>query len=58
MVRRDVVDQSRLLWLEGRYRWPRIDLALQWQLDSGQPGSNFGSLPDRRMLQLVARYLL
>ena len=58
MVRRDVVDQSRLLWLEGRYHWPRIDLALQRQLDSGQPGSNFGSLPDRRILQIVVRYFL
>jgi hypothetical protein len=58
MVRRDVVDQSRLLWLEGRYHWTRVDLALQWQLNNGQPGSNFGSLPDRRILQIVARYFL
>jgi len=56
MVRRDIVDQSRLYWLEARYRWTRADAALQWQLNSGEPGSNFGALRDRRILQALVRY--
>jgi opacity protein-like surface antigen len=58
MVRRDVVDQSRLYWLEARYHWARADAALQWQLNSGQPGSNYGALRDRRILQALVRYFL
>ncbi|MGC2520034.1 MAG: hypothetical protein WA373_13120 [Burkholderiales bacterium] len=58
MVRHDVVDQSRLLWLEARYHWTRVDVALQWQLNSGQPGSDYGALPDRRILQALVRYFL
>ena len=58
MVRRDVVDQSRLYWLEARYHWTRVDAALQWQLNSGQPGSNYGALRERRILQALVRYFL
>jgi len=56
MVRHDLVDHSRLQWLEMRYHWTRVDVALQTQLDTGQPGSNYGALPDRRLWQAVARY--
>ena len=58
MVRRDLVDHSRLQWLEARYHWTRMDLALQSQLNSGEPGSNYGALPDRRAWQLLLRYFL
>lgn len=58
MVRRDVVDQSRLYWLEARYHWTRVDAALQWQLNSGQPGSNYGALQERRIFQALVRYYL
>ena len=58
MIRRDIVDQSRLLWLEARYHWSRIDLALQWQLNIGDPGSNFGALPERRMVQALVRFFM
>ena len=56
LARYDLVDNSRLEWLEARYHWPTVDLALQWQLDSGHPTSDYGALPDRHLLQLVARY--
>ncbi len=56
MVRHDLVDHSRLQWLEMRYHWTRVDVALQTQLDTGQPGSNYGALPDRRLWQALARY--
>jgi len=56
MVRYDAIDHSRLQWLEARYHWSRVDLALQAQLNTGSPGSDFGVLPERRMWQGVVRY--
>jgi hypothetical protein len=56
MLRHDLVDHSRLQWLEMRYHWAHVDVALQTQLNTGQPGSNYGVLPDRRLWQAVARY--
>jgi hypothetical protein len=56
LARYDLLDNSHLEWLEARYHWPTIDVALQWQLDSGHQTSDFGVLPDRHLLQLVARY--
>lgn len=56
MVRYDAADHSRLQWLEARYHWTRVDIALQTQLNTGQSGSNYGALPDRRVWQAVLRY--
>lgn len=56
MLRYDVVDNSRLQWLEARYHWTRIDMALQMQLNNGRPGSSYGALSERRMWQMLARY--
>ena len=56
MVRYDAVDNSRMQWLEARYHWTRIDMALQMQLNNGRPGSDFGALPERRIWQVLARY--
>ncbi len=56
MLRYDALDHSRLQWLEARYHWTRADVALQTQLNTGQPGSNYGALPDRRVLQVLLRY--
>jgi opacity protein-like surface antigen len=56
MVRYDAVDHSRLQWLEARYHWSRVDIALQTQLNTGQPGSNYGAAPERRMWQALLRY--
>ena len=35
----DAVDHSCLSWLEARYHWSRVDLALQWQLNGGAPAA-------------------
>jgi hypothetical protein len=56
MVRYDATDHSRLQWLEARYHWTRVDLALQLQLNSGDPLSNYGALPQQRIWQAVLRY--
>ena len=56
MVRYDALDHSRLQWLEARYHWSRVDLALQTQLNTGAPGSNYGALPERRLWQALLRF--
>lgn len=56
MVRYDAVDHSRLQWLEARYHWTRVDIALQTQLNTGHSGSNYGALPERRLWQALLRY--
>ncbi len=56
MVRYDAIDHSRLQWLEARYHWSRVDIALQTQLNTGQSGSNYGAAADRRVWQAVVRY--
>lgn len=55
MLREDTVDHSRLQWLETRYHWTSVDVAVQWQLDNGRQTSDYGALPDRRLWQVVAR---
>ena len=55
MVRHDAIDHSRLQWLEARYHWTRMDVAVQVQLNDARPGSVYGALPERRILQLLAR---
>ena len=49
-------DDSRLAWVELRHHWPRFDLTLQWQQNIGSPGSEFGILPDRRVIQVLGSY--
>ena len=56
MLRNDLVDHSRLQWLEARYHWTRVDVALQTQLNTGTSSSNYGAQAERRMWQAVARY--
>ena len=46
MVRANGTDGSRLHWLELRYHWSQIDLALQWQGGNGHLRSEFGSVPN------------
>ena len=49
-------DDSRLAWLELRHHWPRFDLSFQWQQNIGTASSEFGVLPDRRVLQVLGTY--
>lgn len=56
MVRYNTADHSRLSWLEARYHWDHADLALQWQLNSGDRGSEYGALQQQRSINLVGTY--
>jgi len=57
-LRHDIETSSRAGWLEGRYSWERAELALQWQVFSGAPGSVYYSVPQQQTLQLVFRVYL
>jgi hypothetical protein len=56
MMRHNLDDHSQLGWLEARYHWSHADLALQWQRNSGNPGSEFGTLQQERVVQVLLRY--
>jgi hypothetical protein len=56
MLRYDAEDSSRLQWLEARYHWTRVDIALQAQLNTGRSLSDYGALPERRIWQALVRY--
>lgn len=56
LVRQDLVDQSRLSWIEARYHWDRTDVALQWQRYGGKAWSDFGAIPQRTAWQTVVTY--
>lgn len=49
-------DRSRLTWLELRRHWPNLDLALQLQHHSGGLTTEYGILPDRRVVQVLGSY--
>lgn len=53
-VRQNRVDDSLLAWAELRYHWPRVDMALQWQRSRGDLRSEYGALPYRQVVQLIA----
>ena len=52
----DCLDSSRQFWVEARYHWTKLDLALQWQVNSGSPGSEYGALPARQTWQALVKY--
>lgn len=56
MQRYDVATNSGQSWLEARYHWDRVELALQWQLNAGAPGSVYGSLPAQQVWQALVKY--
>lgn len=49
-------DNSRLAWVELRHHWTSFDLTLQLQQNMGRRSSEFGILPDRRVLQVLGSY--
>ena len=49
-------DHSRLAWAELRHHWPSFDLAFQLQMHSGHRTSEFGILPDSRIVQILGSY--
>jgi hypothetical protein len=57
-LRQDIQTNSQASWLEGRYSWERVQLALQWQAYWGAQGSLYYAVPQRQTLQLVLRAYL
>ncbi|MBP8270876.1 MAG: hypothetical protein KAX42_03290, partial [Sphaerotilus sp.] len=57
-LRQDVATNSQASWLEGRYSWDRVQMALQWQAFWGAQGSLYYAVPQRQTLQLVLRAYL
>ena len=57
-MRHDAETSSRAQWLELRYHWPRVEMALQWLLYSGRDDSVYGSVPQRRAVELALRFYL
>lgn len=55
-LRMNVGDRSRLAWAELRHHWPNFDLAIQLQQHIGNRTSEFGILPDSRILQLLGNF--
>ncbi|MFZ2388359.1 MAG: hypothetical protein WAW69_11225 [Polaromonas sp.] len=49
-------DDSKLAWLELRHHWPSFDLTFQLQQNIGKSTSEFGILPDRRIMQVMGTY--
>lgn len=56
--RQDMQTSSWATWLEARYAWPSMDLALQWQGFGGSPGTVYYSAPQQQTLQLILRVYL
>ncbi|WP_244130407.1 hypothetical protein [Burkholderia sp. BCC0044] len=57
-VRLNLADRSRLTWLEARYRFPRTDVALQWQINAGASSTEYGALPQSNLFQLLVKHYL
>lgn len=55
-LRINLEDQSRLAWVELRHHWSNFDLAFQLQQNIGRASTEFGILPDRRVIQMVGTY--
>lgn len=56
LLRVNANDHSRFVWAEARYHWARIDLALQWQRSMGNAVSEYGVVPNRQLIQLLAAF--
>ena len=57
MQRYDLLDASRMQWLEARYHTlQRTEFAIQWQRNAGGNLSDYGVLPVRQSLLLVLRH--
>jgi hypothetical protein len=55
-VRVNAGDRSRLAWMELRRHWSSFDVAFQLQQHLGSRTSEYGILPDRRVIQLLGTY--
>jgi hypothetical protein len=57
-VRLDLVDHSRLPWVEVRYHWSHLDAAMRWQDYLGGSTSDYGASPSRQTWQVLLDYYL
>jgi hypothetical protein len=57
-MRRDLADHSGLGWMEARYHWQHMDVALQWQQAGGASNTIYGHVTPRALGQLVLDYYL
>jgi hypothetical protein len=57
-TRIDLKDDSHVSWVEGRYHWTHLDLALQWQLASGRPDTVYSAYSPRQLAQLLVDWYL
>ena len=55
-LRVNLEDHSRLAWVELRHHWSNFDLAVQYQQNMGRSSSEYGILPDRRVIQVLGTY--
>ncbi|MCC6507873.1 MAG: hypothetical protein IT423_02110 [Pirellulaceae bacterium] len=55
-LRYNMGDNSKLAWLELRRHWTNFDLTFQLQQNIGRQNSEFGILPDRRIMQVLGTY--
>ena len=49
-------DNSQLAWVELRHHWPSFDLSFQLQQNMGRQNTEFGIMPDRRIIQVLGTY--
>jgi len=56
MLRVNAADDSSMAWIELRKHYSRSDVAVQWQVNSGGSGSEFGTMLQKRNLQLLATW--
>jgi hypothetical protein len=57
-LRVDLIDHSKLPYIELRRHWTSVDLALRWQDVAGNTISDYGASPQRQTWQLVLDYYL
>lgn len=57
-VRVDLADHSRLAWLEARYHWQRVDVALQLQESGGSSATIYGNITPTALGQLLVDFYL
>jgi hypothetical protein len=56
LVKHNETDRSRLFWVDLRHRWPKAELALQFQYNHGQRASEFGLSPLRASVGVVGTF--
>ncbi|POZ61616.1 hypothetical protein C2I19_12530 [Chromobacterium alticapitis] len=56
MRQTSLVDRSGMNWVEARYHWSHVDLALQWQRFDGGPLTQYGAAMPQQSWQLVFDY--